>query len=88
LAHHKDAIKRIRTSGEARKRNRANRTQMRGEIKELRQLIADGNAEGAQAALPDAVSILQKLARKGVIHKRNAARRVSRLAKSVNALKK
>lgn len=88
MAHHKDAIKRIRTSGEARKRNRANRTQMRGEIKELRQLIADGNAEGAQAALPDAVSILQKLARKGVIHKRNAARRVSRLAKSVNALKK
>lgn len=88
MAHHKDAIKRIRTSGEARKRNRANRTHMRGEIKELRQLIAAGNAEGAQAALPEAVSILQKLARKGVIHKRNAARRVSRLAKSVNALKK
>ncbi len=88
MAHHKDAIKRIRTSGEARKRNRAYRTRMRSEIKEVRAQIETGNAEGAAAALPEAVSILHKLAHKGVIHRRNAARRVARLAKAVNALKK
>ena len=88
MAHHKDAIKRIRTSGEARKRNRSNRTRMRGEVKELRTLIDAGNADGAAKALPEAVSLLQKLARKGVIHKRAAARRVSRLARAVNGIKK
>ena len=88
MAHHKDAIKRIRTSGEARLRNRANRSQMRGEIKDLRELIEAGNHEAAVAALPAAVSILHRMARKGVIHRRNAARRVSRLTLAVNGLKK
>lgn len=87
MAHHKDAIKRIRTSQAARARNRANRSRMRGQIKDLRTTIAAGDLAAAEAALPATVSTLHKLARKGVIHRRNAARRVSRLAKAVNALK-
>lgn len=87
MAHHKDAIKRIRTSQAARARNRSNRSRLRGEVKDLRELIAGGDQEGAVAALPTTVSTLHKLARKGVIHRRNAARRISRLAKAVNALK-
>lgn len=87
MAHHKDAIKRIRTSQADRARNRANRSRMRNEVSDLRELIDAGNGDGAAAALPKAVSVLQKLARKGVVHKRNAARRISRLTREINALK-
>lgn len=88
MAHHKDAIKRIRTSRDANARNRANRTRLRNEVKALRALIATGDHAAATAALPGTVSTLQKMARKGVIHRSNAARRVSRLANAINGLKK
>lgn len=88
MAHHKDAIKRIRTSEAANARNRANRSRLRTEIKGLRALIDAGNHEAAAAALPQTVSVVQKLAGKGVIHRSNAARRISRLANAINALKK
>jgi small subunit ribosomal protein S20 len=87
VAHHKDAIKRIRTSQAANERNRSNRTRMRGKVKQLRSLIDTGDHAAAAADLPATVALLQKLAQKGVIHPRNAARRISRLAKSINALK-
>lgn len=87
MAHHKDAIKRIRTSQAARARNRANKSRMRGQIKTLRQAIESGDHAAATAALPATVSLLQVLARKGVIHRRNASRRVSRLALAVNKIK-
>ena len=86
MAHHKDAIKRIRTSRAANERNRSNRSRMRNKIKELRTLVEGGDAAAAQADLPGTVSLLQKLAQKGVIHPRNAARRISRLTKAVNGL--
>jgi small subunit ribosomal protein S20 len=87
LAHHKDAIKRIRTSKAANLRNRANRSRMRGKVKELRSLVDGGDHGTAAADLPSTVSLLHKMAQKGVIHPRNAARRISRLTKAVNALK-
>jgi small subunit ribosomal protein S20 len=88
VAHHKDAIKRIRTSRAANARNRADRSRLRSQVKDLRTVIATGNADNAATALPETVSELHKMVKKGVIHKRNAARRISRLAKAVNALKK
>lgn len=88
MAHHKDAIKRIRTSAAARARNRAYKSRMRTQIKILTAAIESGDHQAAAAALPATVSILQRLARKGVIHRRNASRRVSRLSLAVNRLKK
>ncbi len=87
MAHHKDAIKRIRTSEAANSRNRAYRTRMRNQIKELRALIESGDHATASARLPETVSTLHKLARKGIIHRNNAARRISRLAMAVNKIK-
>ncbi|MDP2313711.1 MAG: 30S ribosomal protein S20 [Pseudomonadota bacterium] len=87
MAHHKDAIKRIRTSQAANQRNRANRSRMRSKVKELKSLVVGGDHAAAAADLPSTVSLLHKLAQKGVIHPRNAARRISRLAKAVNGLK-
>lgn len=85
VAHHKDAIKRDRQNTKRNAYNRHYRTLMRGTVKKLRAIVADGDGTAAAAALPNAVSIVQKIASKGVIHKRQAARRVSRMAKAVNA---
>ncbi len=86
MAHHKDAIKRIRTSRAANERNRSNRSRMRTKIKSIRALVEGGDQTAAQADLPSTVALLQRLAQKGIIHPRNASRRISRLAKAINAL--
>jgi small subunit ribosomal protein S20 len=88
VAHHKDAIKRNRQNAKRNAYNRHYRTLMRGTIKKVRALVAKGATEEAAAALPNAVSIIQKVAGKGVIHKKQAARRVSRLAKALQAATK
>ena len=86
MANHKDAIKRARQSDERRLRNRAYRTRLRTHVKQLRAAIDAGDAETARAMLPETVGIIQHVAQKGIIHKRNAARRVSRLAQAVNKI--
>ncbi len=55
-------------------------------IKKVRLLVQEKKKEEALAALREANSILDKAASKGVIHWRNAARRISRLSKLVNSL--
>jgi len=86
VATHKDAIKRARQSDERRLRNRHYRSQMRKHIKGLRAAIDAGDADTARALLPGTVSVIQHVCQKGIIHKRNAARRVSRLANAVNGI--
>jgi len=88
VAHHKSAIKRIRTRAEANERNRANRTRVKNAVKSMRESLATGDAAASTATLSETVSTLQRMARKGALHKRTAARRISRLAKALNALKK
>lgn len=88
MANHKDALKRARQAEERRLVNRTYRTRLRGQIKKLRAAIEAGDAEAAKALLPKTVSVIQHTATKGVIHKRNAARRVSRLAQAVNGMAK
>ena len=85
MAHHKDAIKRNRQNAKRNAYNRHYRSLMKSTIKKVRVMVAKGATEDAAAALPSAVAIIQKVAGKGVIHKKQAARRVSRLAKALNA---
>ena len=67
-------------------RNRAYRTRMRNQIKRLRAAVDAGDVEVAQTELQTAVSVIQKLASKGVIHRNQAARRVQRLAHAVKGM--
>jgi small subunit ribosomal protein S20 len=55
-------------------------------VKKAEQAISAGNVEAANAATLEAVSVLDRVANKGVIHKNNAARRKSRLMTKLNAL--
>jgi small subunit ribosomal protein S20 len=48
--------------------------------------VADGSAEEARERLSKAVSIIQKTVSKGVIHKNQASRKISRLTRQVNQI--
>ena len=86
MANIASAMKRDRQNTKRRAHNRHFRTSMRTQVKNLRTAIDAGDADAAKNLLPLAVASIQKVAQKGIIHKKNAARRVSRLSKAVNAL--
>jgi small subunit ribosomal protein S20 len=84
LAKTKSAKKRIRSSERRRMRNRVFRSRARTFIKKTKKLIEEGRLEEAKEMARLAISALDKAAEKGIIHKRNAARRKSRLMRSLN----
>ncbi len=86
MAHHKDAIKRIKQNEKRRQLNRANRSRMRNQIKKVRSAVEGGQVDTAQAELKTAQSLIHRLAGKGVIHRNQAARRISRLNKAVKKI--
>lgn len=86
MANHKSAVKRHKQSVKRNARNRSTRTRMRNLVKDVRAAIQNNDEASAATALKDATIALDKSARKGVIHWKKAARKVSRLAKAVNAI--
>jgi small subunit ribosomal protein S20 len=86
VATHKSAIKRGRQSKARRLRNMAYKTSAKTAIKEVGLAIANNDIERAKASLNKAVSILQKIQSKGVMHKNTASRKISGLARQVNRL--
>ena len=84
MANHKSALKRHRQSQKRAARNRAGRTRVKNVVKAVRVALLENDVEKASAALAAATSVLDKTAGKGVIHWKNAARKVSRLTKAVN----
>lgn len=86
MANHTSAIKRHKQSIKRNARNRAARTRIRNVVKEVRAAIQNNDRGAAEAALRTAASTLDHVAGKGVIHWRKAARKVSRLARAVNAI--
>ena len=78
----------MRQNEKRRLHNRLFRGRARTEIKKARLAIESGDLEVARAATMDAVSALDKAAIKGIIHKKNASRRKSRLMKQLATLEK
>lgn len=66
--------------------NKSRRSRMRTMVRNAETALAEGNAEAAAAAIKAAEPILMRTAQKGVVHKRTAARKVSRLNKRLKAL--
>ena len=87
MANHKSAEKRARQNEKRRLRNKAVKTRVKHITKDVR-LSSSGAAskEAALAKLNTAQSIIDKAAKKGVIHRKTAARKISRLSKLVNAI--
>lgn len=84
MANHKSSEKRIRSNGAKRERNRYQAKTARTVIKTLRETK---DKKQAEKLLVDVTSMLDKLAKKNVIHKNKAANLKSGFTKMVNALK-
>ena len=85
MANHKSAVKRHKQSLNRAARNRAARTRIKNVVKAVRLAVLNNDREAAATALVTANSVLDKYAGKAV-HWKNASRKMSRLARSVNAL--
>ncbi|MGY3053365.1 small subunit ribosomal protein S20 [Pedobacter sp. UYEF25] len=83
MANHKSSLKRIRSNATKRLRNRYQAKTTRTFIKRLR---ASEDRKSASELLPKIVSMLDRLAKKNVIHKNKAANNKSKLTKFVNGL--
>ncbi len=83
MANHKATKKDVRQASKRRERNRYNGKTTRNAIRDLKEL-KDNNAATEQ--LPKVVSLIDRLAKTGVIHKNKAANLKSKLTKKINAL--
>lgn len=84
MANHKSALKRARQNVVRRERNRANKTRVKTAVKKVRTDAAAGAMDAIPADLQAAQSIIDKAAKKGVIHRRTAARKIARLMRLAN----
>lgn len=83
MANHKSSIKRIRQTDVKRLRNRYVARTTRSSVKRLRAMT---DKEEAKKLYPSVASMLDKLAKKNVIHKNKASNLKSKLAHHVNSL--
>lgn len=79
----KSALKAMKQSRKRREFNSKIKDSVKKSVKEVRQLIKAGKKNEAAEVMKKAMSALDKAAKKNVIHKNNAARRKSRLAKAL-----
>lgn len=83
MANHQSAIKRIRQAKRQTLRNRQYRSEMRTTLKKV---VAAKDRQSVEKDLQAAVSLLDKLVNRGIIHRNKAANQKSRLARFFNKL--
>ena len=83
MANHKSSLKRIRSTEVTRVRNRFQHRTTRNAVRRLRELT---DKKEAQALLIDVSSMVDKLAKKNIIHSNKAGNLKSQLTKYVNSL--
>ncbi len=86
MANHKSALKRNRQNQKKNLRNKHVRSTLRTFIKRVREAVEGKDATVAKEALAAAIPVIDGAASKGVIHRANASRNVSRLTRLVNTL--
>jgi small subunit ribosomal protein S20 len=86
LANHKSAIKRSKQSDKRRLRNTTIKSEVKTGIKRVVAAVEGKDKDASKAALTQSVKDIQKASAKGVLHKKTASRKISRLTKKVNGL--
>ena len=86
MANHKSAIKRARQNELRRLRNKSVKTRIKTIVKDFRSSAGEPSGEDMSAKITTVQSAFDKAAKKGVVHKRTAARKVSRLTKLRNSV--
>lgn len=88
MANTKSAKKAVRRIARETEVNKARRTRMRSEVRKVEEAIQSGDQSAAAAALKAVEPVLARTAQKGIVHKRNASRKISRLTARVSAMGK
>lgn len=86
MANHRSAIKRHKQSEKRRARNTSVKSAIKTSIKGLCEAVNEGNADEAATRLKKTSSLLDKAVSKGVLHRNNASRKISRLTTRVNSV--
>lgn len=86
MANHQSALKRIRQTKKRTERNMSRRNRVRTYVRRVEEAIASGDQAAAQEALKVAMPELQRGASKGIMHKKTASRKISRLSQRVKAV--
>ena len=86
MAQHKSAKKRIRRNARAQGVNHARLSRIRSYVKAVETAITAGDKKGALAALKEVVPELMRGAGKGVVHKKTASRKLSRLSARIKKI--
>ena len=86
MADHASAVKRIRQNKKRRERNAARHAQLKTVIKKVSMAVQAKDKTKAKEALSLAVPLLDKAAQNGLLHWKNAGRKISHLTTQVNAL--
>ena len=86
MANIKSAIKTIRRISRQTKVNKSRRSRFKTAIKKMNVLIEKKNKKDALVYLPKLNSEIMKIAKTGIIKKRNASRNLSRITKKINSL--
>ena len=86
MANIKSAKKRVLVAERNAARNKSIKSSVKTAMKKVEAAVANNDAAAAKEALTNATSIIDKAETKGVYHKNNASRKVSRLSKAVNSI--
>jgi len=86
LATHKSAEKRARQNKKRQLRNVSVKSSVKTRLKAVLSAVEEKKKDDARAALAKAISVIDKAASKGVVHKNTASRKISRLTRKVNQL--
>lgn len=86
MANTKSAKKAARQTVRRTNANKGRRNRMRSYARKVEEAIEAGDKKAAAAALKEAEPVLARTAQKGLLHRKTASRKVSRLAKRVSAM--
>ena len=87
MAHTISARKRIRQTETKRLRNKSEKSRMKTSVKKYLKAIEEKDVQSAETLIRESISLIYRTADKDVIHKNQAARKVSRMVCKLNALK-
>ena len=86
MAWHKHRLKRAKQSKQNRAKNIGGKRKIKTETKELLALIKDKKQDEAKMKLSKVIKTYATTAKRGILHKKNASRHISRLTRKVNSL--
>ena len=86
MANTKSAKKATRQTTRRTEMNKARRTRLRSSVRKVEEAIASGDKAAATAALKAAEPVIARTAQKGIVHRKTASRKVSRLVKRIGTM--